>query len=117
MKNVSASPISIKQFTLGMANFVNGDEQALVKAGPREFIDRLQVEPDTPIAPGETRAVRLRMVSKLFALERIVPTHAPQQFLAGLVRFEKADGGQQMVVMRSNIVPTEFGQLASPSTP
>ena len=113
IKNVSASPISVKQFALGMVNFVNGDEQALAKAGPRDFVDHLEVEPNSPIAPGETRAVRLRMRSKLFGLERIVPTHAPQQFIAGLLRFEKAEGGQQMVVMRSNIIPTEFGQLAS----
>jgi methane/ammonia monooxygenase subunit B len=113
VKNVSSSPIALKQYTLGLVSFVNGDEQAMVKAGPREFVDRLEVEPNTPIAPGETRAVRLRMTSKLFATERIVPTHAPQQFIAGLVRVEKADGGQQMVLMRSNIVPTEFGNLVS----
>src|SRR5207244_8769983 len=92
IKNVSSSPITLKQYTLGMASFVNGDEQAMAKAGPREFVDRLEVEPNTPIAPGETRAVRLRMASKLFATERIVPTHAPQQFIAGLLRFERAAG-------------------------
>jgi methane/ammonia monooxygenase subunit B len=113
VKNVSSTPITLKQYTLGMATFVNGDEAALAKAGPREFVDRLQVEPDTPLNPGETRTIRLRMVSPIFQLERIVPTHAPQQFIAGLLRFEKSDGGQQMVLMRSNIVPTEFGTLAA----
>jgi len=76
-------------------------------------LGRLEVEPNTPIGPGETRAVRLRVTSKLFADERIVPTHAPQQFIAGLLRFQKAEGAQQMVLVRSNIIPTEFGQLAS----
>ena len=76
----------MKQYTLGMVSFVNGDEQEMAKAGPREFVGRLEVEPNTPIGPGETRAVRLRIVSKLFADERIVPTHAPQQFIAGLLR-------------------------------
>ena len=113
VKNVSSSPITLKQYTLGMASFVNGNEQEMAKAGPRDFVGRLEVEPNTPIGPGETRAVRLRMTSKLFADERIVPTHAPQQFIAGLLRFQKAEGAQQMVLMRSNIVPTEFGRLAS----
>ena len=113
VKNVSSSPITMKQYTLGMVSFVNGDEQEMAKAGPREFVGRLEVEPNTPIGPGETRAVRLRVTSKLFADERIVPTHAPQQFIAGLLRFQKAEGAQQMVLVRSNIIPTEFGQLAS----
>lgn len=111
--NVSSSPINLKQYTLGMTSFVTGDEQALVKAGPRDFVDRLEVEPNEPIGPGETKGVRLRMVSKLFELERIVPVDAPQQFIAGLLRFEKAEGGQQMVLMRSNIVPTSLGNLVS----
>jgi len=113
VKNVSSSPITLKQYILGMVSFVNGDEQEMAKAGPREFVGRLEVEPNTPIGPGETRAVRLRVTSKLFADERIVPTHAPQQFIAGLLRFQKAEGAQQMVLVRSNIIPTEFGQLAS----
>ena len=113
VKNVSPGPITLKQYTLGMVSFVNGDDQEIAKAGPREFVGRLEVEPNSPIGPGETRPVRLRMTSKLFADERIVPTHAPQQFIAGLLRFQTLDGAQQMVLVRSNIIPTEFGQLAS----
>ena len=96
---------------MGMATFVNGDEQEQAKAGPSEFVGRVDVEPNTPIEPGTKRELRLRMSSKIFSTVRIVPTHAPQQFVAGLLRFEKAGGGQQMVLLRSNIIPTELGTL------
>jgi methane/ammonia monooxygenase subunit B len=113
VKNVSSSSVTLKQYITAMATFVNGDEQEQAKAGPREFVDRVTVEPNTPIAPGETRQIRLRMSSKIFSTERIVPVHAPQQFVAGLLRFEKAGGGQQMVLLRSNIIPTQYGTLTS----
>ena len=64
------------------------------------------------IGPGETRQIRLRMSSKIFSGERIVPVNAPQQFVAGLLRFDKADGGQQMVLLRSNIIPARYGTVA-----
>ena len=109
--NVSSSPITLKQYIMGMATFVNGDEQEQAKAGPSEFVGRVDVEPNTPIEPGAKRELRLRMSSKIFSTVRIVPTHAPQQFVAGLLRFEKEGGGQQMVLLRSNIIPTELGTL------
>lgn len=112
VKNVSSSSVTLKRYITAMATFVNGDEQEQAKAGPRDFVGRVDVEPNTPIGPGETRQIRLRMSSKIFSGERIVPVNAPQQFVAGLLRFDKADGGQQMVLLRSNIIPARYGTVA-----
>lgn len=108
VKNVLGSAISVKQFITGMATFVNGGEQEQAKAGPKDFVGALTVEPNSPIAPGETKELTLKIVSPIFSIERLIPTHAPQQFLAGVVRFQNAQGGQQFVTVRTGIVPTQF---------
>ena len=66
------------------------------------------MEPKDPIAPGETKDLTLTIASKIFSDERLIPLHDPQQFIAGLLRFENAQGGQQMVTLRTNVVPTQF---------
>jgi len=48
------------------------------------------------------------MTSPVFSEERLIPVHDPQQFIAGLLRFENAQGAQQLVVARSSVVPTQF---------
>ena len=48
------------------------------------------------------------MTSAVFSDERLIPLRDPQQFIAGLLRFENTQGGQQMVVARSSVIPTQF---------
>jgi len=108
VKNLLGSPVTVKQFIMAMATFVNGGEQEQAKAGPRDFVGRLEVEPKDPIAPGETKDLTLTIASKIFSDERLIPLHDPQQFIAGLLRFENAQGGQQMVTLRTTVVPTQF---------
>ena len=98
----------MKRFIIGMATFVNGGEQEQAKAGPRDFVGPLEVEPKGPIAPGETKDLTLTISSKIFSDERLIPIRDPQQFIAGVVRFENAQGGQQLVTVRSGVVPTQF---------
>jgi hypothetical protein len=50
----------------------------------------------------------LKISNKLFSEERLIPLNDPQQFIAGLLRFENAQGGQQMVTLRTSVVPTQF---------
>jgi hypothetical protein len=50
----------------------------------------------------------LTITSRIFSDERLIPLSDPQQFIAGLLRFENAQGGQQMVVVRTSVVPTQF---------
>jgi methane/ammonia monooxygenase subunit B len=108
VKNLLGSAITLKQFIMAMTTFVNGGEQEQAKAGPRDFVGSLEVEPKDPIAPGETKDLTLKISSKLFSDERLIPLNDPQQFIAGLLRFENAQGGQQMVTLRTSVVPTQF---------
>jgi methane/ammonia monooxygenase subunit B len=108
VKNISSSPITLKQYIMAMTTFVNGAPEEQAKAGPHDFVGQLEVEPNAPIPAGVTRELTLKMTSPLFAEERLIPMRDPQQFIAGLLRFEKAGGGQQLVVARSSVIPTQF---------
>ena len=108
VKNLLGSPVTVKQFIMAMATFVNGGEPEQAKAGPRDYVGRLEVEPKDPIAAGETKDLTLTIASKIFSEERLIPLHDPQQFIAGLLRFENAQGGQQMVTLRTSVIPTQF---------
>ncbi len=108
VKNLSTGELTVKQFIMGMATFVNGEEQEQAKAGPRDFVGQLVLEPKGPMAAGETRDFTLTISSRIFSDERLVPIRAPQQFIAGVVRFEDAKGDQELVTIRTSVVPTQF---------
>lgn len=108
VKNLLTRDITVKQFIVGMATFVNGGEQEQAKAGPRDFVGQLAVEPTGPIAAGETKDLTLTISSRIFSDERLVPIRAPQQFIAGVVRLEDAQGNQELVTIRTGVVPTQF---------
>jgi Monooxygenase subunit B protein len=108
VKNLLPSEITVKQFILGMATFVNGGEQEQAKAGPRDFVGQLAVAPNGPIAGGETRDLMMTISSRILSDERLVPVRAPQQFIAGLVRFANARGSEDLVTIRTAVVPTQF---------
>jgi hypothetical protein len=98
----------VNRFIIGMATFVTGGEQEQAKAGPRDFVGPLEVAPKEPIAPGETKELALTISSPIFSTERLIPVKDPQQFIGGILRFENARGGQQLVTVRSGVVPTLF---------
>jgi methane/ammonia monooxygenase subunit B len=108
VKNLLDSAITVKQFIMAMATFVNGGEAEQAQAGPRDFVGQLVVEPDSPIVPGETKELTFTITSPLFREERLIPLSDPQQFIAGLVRVENAQGSQQLVTVRTNVIPTQF---------
>jgi methane/ammonia monooxygenase subunit B len=108
VNNMLGSAITVKQFIMAMATFVNGGEQEQVKAGPRDFVGLLEVKPNEPIAPGASKDFTLRISSKLFSEERLIPLDDPQQFIAGVLRFENAQGDHELVTVRTSVVPTQF---------
>jgi methane/ammonia monooxygenase subunit B len=108
VKNIGTSPITVRQYIMAMATFVNGGADEQATAGPHDYVGQLDVEPNTPIAPGESKEVTLKVTSPVMAEERLIPLRDPQQFIAGLLRFQDASGKQEMVVMRSNVIPTQF---------
>ena len=108
VKNVAASALTLNRVVIGMATFVPGGEAEQAKAGPRDFVGPLKVEPADPIAPGETKDLTVTITSSIFSTARLIPLKDPQQFVAALLRFENTKGGQQLVPVRSGVVPTIF---------
>jgi methane/ammonia monooxygenase subunit B len=108
VKNVADSAITLNRVVIGLATFVPGGEAEQAKAGPREFVGPLEVEPKEPIPPGETKDLTLTISSMIFSTARLIPLNDPQQFVASVLRFENAQGGQQLVTVRSGVVPTQF---------
>jgi hypothetical protein len=106
--NVARTPITLKQYVMAMTTFVNGGGDEQRKAGPQDFVGQLQVEPSGPIAPGETRNLKLTMTSEVLTEERLIPLHDPQQLIAGLLRFKDGSGTESFVTVKSVLVPTEF---------
>ena len=108
VKNLAAGPIDLKQYIMAMATFVNGGADEQAKAGPHDYIGHLDVEPSGTIGAGETKDLTLKITSKIFGEERLIPLRDPQQFIAGLLRFQNSQGQQQMVVLRTSVIPTQF---------
>jgi len=108
VKNTSASPLTLKQYVMAMTAFVNGGKDEQEKAGPADFVGELKVDPDGPIAPGESKKLKLTMRNHIFDEERLIPLHDPQQAIGGLLRFENSQGKQELVTVKSVLVPTEF---------
>ena len=108
VKNVGTNPLNVREYIMAMTAFVNGDRAEQEKAGPADFVGKLDVASDSPIAPGASAKVTLKMTSDIFDAERLVPMHDPQQAIAGLLRFQDTAGHEQLVTVKSTLVPTEF---------
>lgn len=103
VKNVAASPLKVTQFVMAMATFVNSDVAGSV-TGPKDFVQKaLKVDPDTPIAPGESRMLKLTIASTLFHQERLIPINDPQKQIAGLLTVENAQGQRENVTVESRV--------------
>jgi methane/ammonia monooxygenase subunit B len=107
-KNNSPSPVTLKQYIMAMTTFVNGGKDEMASAGPSDYVGQLAVDPNAAIAPGETRKLTLKMSNEVFLEERLIPLHDPQQLIAGLLRFQNAEGKENLVTLKSVLVPTEF---------
>jgi len=101
IKDNGSAPLSVKQYIMAMATFVNGGPDEQAKAGPAHYVGQMKVEPDAPIEPGQTAKVQLKISSPLFDEERLIPLHDPQERIAGLLRFADPQGHE-------DLVPTEF---------
>ena len=108
VKNTGTAPLSLKQYIMAMATFVNGGKDDQDKAGPAHYVGSMQVQPDAPIEPGQTGKMQLKISSPLFDEERLIPLHDPQERIAGLLRFTDAQGHEDLVTLQTDLVPTEF---------
>ncbi len=108
IKNTGPSPISVKRYIMAMTTFVNGTPDERAAAGPHDYVGQLEVEPNTPVAPGETKEVTLKITNPVLTDERLIPLRDPQQFIAGLLQFDNAEGKQELVTIRESVIPTQF---------
>jgi methane/ammonia monooxygenase subunit B len=108
VKNIGTSPISIKQYSMGMLSFVNGDKDDLAKAGPADYVAPLEVQGGDSIAPGQTVKATLKMSSDQFDDERMIPLNDAQEIIGGLVFVRDAEGHDSSVTIRSELTPTAF---------
>jgi methane/ammonia monooxygenase subunit B len=108
VKNVAESAIDVNRMIIGLATFVKGGEAEQAKAGPREYVGLLKVQPSESIGPGETKDLTLTVESKIFSTARLIPIRDPQQFVGAVIQFQNTQGDQQLVTVRSNVVPTQF---------
>ena len=108
IKNTGTAPLSLKQYIMAMATFVNGSKDDQDKAGPAHYVGSMQVQPDVPIEPGQIGKMQLKISSPLFDEERLIPLHDPQERIAGLLRFTDAQGHEDLVTFQTDLVPTEF---------
>jgi methane/ammonia monooxygenase subunit B len=106
--NLGTAPLTVKRYIMAMTTWVNGPQEELAAAGPSDYVGQLGVTPDTPIAPGATQKVTLTMKGEVFLQERLIPLHDPQQLIAGLIRVDDSGGRQELVTLKSVLVPTEF---------
>jgi methane/ammonia monooxygenase subunit B len=108
IKNNGTTPLTLRQYIMAMATFVNGDKDQQDKAGPAHYVGQMQLDPDVPIEPGDIGKVQLKISSPLFDEERLIPLHDPQERIAGLLRFTDPQGHEDLVTLKTDLVPTEF---------
>ena len=101
--NVGTSPVKVSRYVMAMGTFVNTDTAGPV-IGPQDFVQKdLTVDPSTPIAPGETRALKLTIASTLFHVERLIPYNDPQQQIAGLLTVQNGAGQSENLTLTAGV--------------
>jgi len=108
VKNIGAGAITAKRYIMAMTTFVNGTAEEQAAAGPKDYVGQLEVEPNTPIGPGESKELTLKMTNPILTDERLIPLRDPQQFIAGMIQFDDAQGKQELVTVRESVIPTQF---------
>ncbi len=106
--NNGSSPLTLKQYIMAMAVFVNGGARRAGQGGSSGLRRPSQRRTEHSGRSGRDAKLTLTMSSEVFDQERLIPLHDPQQLIAGLLRFENADGKQQFVTTKSVLIPTEF---------
>ncbi|MCU0868301.1 MAG: methane monooxygenase/ammonia monooxygenase subunit B [Burkholderiales bacterium] len=109
--------IGNREFTTANLRFLNRALPSAVAAVPanypKELVARggLVISDTTPLAPGETREIRLEATDAMWELERLVSflTDVDSKF-GGLLFFETAGGERQIAEIGGPILPV-FTQL------
>lgn len=114
--NHGSKPIRFGEFTTANLRFLNRTVATPEPAYPPELLAPagLVVEPDAPIAPGETKEVYIQATSTVWETDRLTALMSdPTNRIGGLFMFYTPDHERSMVEFSSAIVPAFAEQARS----
>lgn len=97
VKNVGNNPISLQQLTIANHEFVLSSPQ-------QPWQTPMSAEPATPLNPGESREVTLRIAGGHLEDERLIPLGEPLQAVTGVLVFSDSSGAKSYGAVRWPIV-------------
>ena len=103
VKNISGSPIQVKEFLTSTLTFVNTAASAPT-GSETVYIDEMQVSPAS-IPAGGTATVEMVMSGERFDREHLLPLGESQLTIAGLLRFQDASGNTSSVELEEPLQP------------
>jgi methane/ammonia monooxygenase subunit B len=111
--NTFTKPVQLGEFTSANLRFVNQTVPAAASAVdptyPKELLPKtgLQVEPNSPLQPGETRTVRFVAADVAWEIERLTSLmRDPDSSFGGLLFFYDSDGARHIANVFGTIIPT-----------
>lgn len=107
--NRTPTALRVAEFTTANVRFLNAAVARPKPGDPEDLIaaSGLRVEPDEPIAPGETRTVELSATDPVWETERLaLLIHDPDSRFGGLVFFAGADGSRHLATIGGPILPS-----------
>jgi methane/ammonia monooxygenase subunit B len=115
--NHSEQPVSIGEFTTANLRFLNGAVRKADANYPSDLIAPagLTVQPNRPIAPGESIDLYLEATSPVWETDRLTALMSdPTSRIGGLFMFFDPAGKRSLVEFSSPIVPTFTGRMKDP---
>jgi methane/ammonia monooxygenase subunit B len=97
--NTGKSPVTLNAFTTSSLTFVN---QAAATTGSQYV---MTVEPAAPVAPGETKTLKLTLRDPVWRDARIIDVNRPRIEVAGQLLFQDGSGTKNQDTILSSINP------------
>ena len=111
--NKYSKPLQLAEFTSANLRFVDHSLAAanahVDPAYPKDLLPKsgLQVEPDAPLQPGETRTLKFVAADVAWEAERLTSLmRDPDSSFGGLLYFYDSDGERHIASVYGTIVPT-----------
>jgi methane/ammonia monooxygenase subunit B len=117
--NNGPKPVRIGEFTTAAVRFLNSSVRQPEVGFPVDLIAPagLVVEPNEPIAPGETKALHILASSEVWETDRLaLLVQDPTSRIGGLFMFFDQDNNRSLVEFDSAIVPTFVAANAPAAT-
>jgi methane/ammonia monooxygenase subunit B len=116
--NRGDAPIRVAEFTTANVRFLNAAVATPAPGDPEDLIaaSGLDVVPDGPIAPGETRTIELSATDPVWETERLaLLIHDPDNRFGGLLFFDADDGRRHLATIGGPMLPSfELREAALP---